>query len=254
MIFVDEPLASLRVGKRRVPYRVRESRTALRMRIKVSPGGVEVVTPAGAEAGRAAEFLRQNSTWVLGQLDFIKRAGSVRVAAPRSRPETVVLRGKSTRVEVITEETTRRYALVAGLVDNRITIRVSKEAGAVVPAALERWLRREAKSDIEQRLTVRAKQMRQRPGRVYIMGQRTKWGGCSRRRNLTFNWRLVMAPPEVLDYIVVHELAHLAEPYHSTKFWLIVRSYCPDCERHRRWLRDNGERMMAHQQVGQKLA
>ena len=51
--------------------------------------------------------------------------------------------------------------------------------------------------------------------------------------------RLVIAPPEVLDYIVVHELAHLAEPYHSTRFWLIVRSYCPDNQRHRTWLKDH---------------
>lgn len=86
--------------------------------------------------------------------------------------------------------------------------------------------------------------MRQRPGRVFVMGQRTKWGGCSRRRNLSFNWRLVMAAPEVLDYIVVHELAHLAEPHHSTKFWLIVRSYCLDYDRRRRWLRENESRLM----------
>lgn len=104
-------------------------------------------------------------------------------------------------------------------------------------------LSRQAKVDIAERLRVRGKEMRQKPGRVYVMGQRTKWGGCSRRRNLSFNWRLVMAPPEVLDYIVVHELAHLAEPYHSTKFWLIVRSYCPNYERHRRWLRDNEHRV-----------
>ena len=98
-------------------------------------------------------------------------------------------------------------------------------------------------ADIAEHLRVRGKEMRQRPGRVYVMGQRTKWGGCSRRRNLSFNWRLVMAAPEVLDYIVVHELAHLAEPHHSTKFWLLVRSYCPDYDRHRRWLRDNKGRL-----------
>src|SRR6266704_378693 len=65
-----------------------------------------------------------------------------------------------------------------------------------VSVALESWLRRQAKADITKRLCVRGKEMRQQPGRVYIMGQRTKWGGCSRHRNLSFNWRLVMAAPE----------------------------------------------------------
>ena len=80
-------------------------------------------------------------------------------------------------------------------------------------------------------------------GRVYIMNQRTRWGGCSSRRNLSFTWRLVMAPPAVLDYLAVHELAHLAEPNHSMRFWLIVRSHCSDFQRHRRWLRENEWRL-----------
>lgn len=239
---VSDIVESIHVGKRRVQFSVRPSRTAQRMRIKVSPTGVEVVTPANVEAGRAADFARQNSRWVVGQLDFIKRAGCARVKPVRAGPESILLRGKTTRVEIVQDESSRRYALVA-LVDNRIVFRVPVQHAIDVKAALEAWLRRQAKADITERLRVRGKEMRQRPGRVYVMGQRTKWGGCSRRRNLSFNWRLVMAPPEVFDYIVVHVLAHLAEPYHSTKFWLIVRSYCPDCNRHRRWLRDNEQRL-----------
>ncbi len=242
MISVGDTIESVQIGNRRVQYRVRRSRTAHRMRIRVSPAGVEVVTPAGAEQDRAGQFVRQNSRWVISQLDFIKRASDLRVKPASSGPESILLRGKITRVEIVQDESSRRYALVA-LVDNRIVIRVPVQHAIDAKAALEAWLRRKAKADITKRLQVRAKEMRQQPGRVYIMGQRTKWGGCSRRRNLSFNWRLVMAPPEVLDYIVVHELAHLAEPYHSTNFWLIVRSYCPDYDRHRRWLRDNEQRL-----------
>lgn len=242
MISVNEIVESISLGKRRVQYRVRRSRTAQRMRIKVSPSGVEVVTPVGAEADRAGQFVRYNSRWVLNQLDFIKRASNLRVKPKPTGPESILFRGKTTPVEIVPEQSARRHALVA-LVNNRILIRVPTQHVADVGAALESWLRRQAKADITERLRVRAKEMRQRPGRVYIMGQRTKWGGCSRRRNLSFNWRLVIAAPEVLDYIVVHELAHLAEPYHSTKFWLIVRSYCAAYDRHRRWLRDNERRL-----------
>jgi predicted metal-dependent hydrolase len=85
--------------------------------------------------------------------------------------------------------------------------------------------------------------MKVKPGRLYVMGQRTKWGNCSRLGNLSFNWRLVMTPPEVIDYIVVHELAHLIEPSHSQRFWLVVQSHCPQFERHKAWLRDNQERL-----------
>jgi predicted metal-dependent hydrolase len=243
VISVNDIVESISLGKQRVQYRVRRSRTAQRMRIKVSTSGVEVIAPAGAEVARAGQFVRQNSRWVLNQLDFIKRASGLRVKSKPTGPESILFRGKITPVEVLHEESARRHALVAAL-NNRIRVRVPTQHVVDVSAALESWLRRQAKAEIAERLRVRGKEMRQQPGRVYIMGQRTKWGGCSRRRNLSFNWRLVMAAPEVLDYIVVHELAHLAEPYHSTKFWLIVRSYCADYDRHRRWLKENESRLM----------
>lgn len=243
MICVNDIVESINLGRRRVQYRLRRSRKAQRMRIRVSTAGVEVVAPVGAEAGRAGQFLRQNSRWVLNQLDFIERASNLRLKPTATSPESILFRGKATQVEVVHEDSARRHALVA-VVNNRIVVRVPAHRFVDVSAALESWLRRQVKADIAERLRVRGEEMRQQRGRVYIMGQRTKWGGCSRRRNVSFNWRLVMAAPEVLDYIVVHELAHLAEPYHSTKFWLIVRSYCPDYDRHRRWLRDNERRLM----------
>ncbi len=74
------------------------------------------------------------------------------------------------------------------------------------------------------------------PGRLYVMGQRTKWGNCSAKGNLSFNWRLVLAPDSVLRYIVIHETVHLVIPDHSARFWLTVQSLCPDSERAKQWL------------------
>lgn len=82
-------------------------------------------------------------------------------------------------------------------------------------------------------LTVR---LSQRPVRVYVMEQRTKWGNCSSRGNLSFNWRLVLAPNLVLWYLVTHEVAHLVVPDHSAKFWLTVQGLCPEMERAKQWL------------------
>lgn len=77
-------------------------------------------------------------------------------------------------------------------------------------------------------------------GAVRVKGQRTRWGSCSRRGNLNFNWRLTLAPAEVLDYVVLHEVAHRLEMNHSPRFWAIVERHCPDHKTHRRWLRKNG--------------
>jgi len=78
-------------------------------------------------------------------------------------------------------------------------------------------------------------------GRVTVRDQRTRWASCSREGNLSFNWRLTLAPPETLDYVVVHELAHRLEMNHSRRFWAHVEKHFPDHRVHRRWLRKNGE-------------
>lgn len=78
-------------------------------------------------------------------------------------------------------------------------------------------------------------------GRIAIREQKTRWGSCSSKGNLNFNWRLIFAPPEVLDYVVVHELAHRREMNHSKAFYNIVESVLPDYKKSRRWLRENGE-------------
>jgi len=83
------------------------------------------------------------------------------------------------------------------------------------------------------------------PARVQIRGQRTRWGSCSARGTLSFNWRLVLAPLEVLDYVVVHELCHLREPNHSQRFWRLVASRRPDWRRQRDWLTAHGPELLA---------
>ena len=81
--------------------------------------------------------------------------------------------------------------------------------------------------------------------RIRIGGQRTRWGSCSSRGTLSFNWRLVLAPPEVLDYVVVHELCHLRVPNHSRRFWALVEHHRPSWRRQRDWLRDHGPELLA---------
>lgn len=81
--------------------------------------------------------------------------------------------------------------------------------------------------------------------RIAIRSQRTRWGSCSAKGNLNFNWRLAAAPAAVLDYVVIHELCHLRELNHSRDFWAHVRAACPDYKSHRRWLRENTAALMS---------
>lgn len=80
--------------------------------------------------------------------------------------------------------------------------------------------------------------------RITIRDQKTRWGSCSAKGTLSFNWRLMLAPPAVLDYVVVHELCHLTHMNHSKAFWALVESACPDYRTHRKWLKDHGQTLV----------
>ncbi|MDD5382874.1 MAG: DUF45 domain-containing protein [Candidatus Margulisbacteria bacterium] len=80
-----------------------------------------------------------------------------------------------------------------------------------------------------------------RPVAVKITSARSRWGSCGAKGSINFSWRLAMSPPQVIDYVVVHELVHLVEPNHSPNFWRRVAEVIPDHKLHRRWLRENGQ-------------
>jgi predicted metal-dependent hydrolase len=108
---------------------------------------------------------------------------------------------------------------------------------------LRAWYVEQARAIFAERAAHWAQAMQTGYARIRIADQRTLWGSCTRDGTLSFNWRVVMAPPETLDYLVIHELAHLREMNHSKRFWAIVAVHCPDWKVHRRWLRDHSRRL-----------
>lgn len=106
---------------------------------------------------------------------------------------------------------------------------------------LEKWYRKEASAIISEKAGDYARLMGVAFEEIRIKDQKSRWGSCSGRGNLNFNWRLIMAPEPVLDYVVIHELCHLRYMDHSEKFWKLVESICPAYKQYRKWLKDHGE-------------
>ena len=104
------------------------------------------------------------------------------------------------------------------------------------------WLRTEGAARFQQKAAFWAARMNVTYGRITIRDQKTRWGSCSSRGNLNFNWRLLLMPEAVMDYVIVHELAHRREMNHSAAFWQIVETYLPDYRERRQWLKENGIR------------
>lgn len=108
-----------------------------------------------------------------------------------------------------------------------------------IQTILYEWYRTQAATWLPSRLNELAKTLQYRDFTVRIKEQKTRWGSCSARRNINLNWRLIMAPIEVAEYVMIHELCHLQEMNHSQKFWALVQQAMPNYEESRRWLREN---------------
>jgi predicted metal-dependent hydrolase len=224
----------VRLGGRRVDYRVVRSTAARKLRIRVGPGGVEVVQPAGRNGEDVSAFLNRNEDWILDQLRRVERLRGVLRSKQRQAGE-ILFRGEPTRVRIETTHARGRGNAIR-LANDEIVIRRGQECRTPAARSLENWLRKQARQEFERHLAAVTARLRQTPERVYVMGQRTKWGNCSTARNLSFNWRLILAPDFVLRYLVTHEAVHLAIPDHSAKFWLTVQSLCRETERAKQWL------------------
>lgn len=224
-----------------VECRLVPSLTAHKLRIKVKPNVVEVIVPAGRTAEEALAFVMANEAWTNEQLVRSHRLAALR--RPEKRiPGHLPFRGETVRVHLISSEEWRapnRVISEKGL----ISIICARRSPTPPARSLENWLRRQARDRIEQHSVAIAKRIRRSPQRILVMEQRTKWGNCSALGNLSFNWRLIMAPDDVLKYIVTHEMVHLVVPNHSQRFWLTVRSLCPEMDRSRQWLVANAHQL-----------
>jgi hypothetical protein len=114
---------------------------------------------------------------------------------------------------------------------------------AAVREQLISWYRSQAKKEINKLIDLHKINLNVEPNKIVIKKQKKRWGSCSSKKNLNFNWKIIMAPLEIIEYLVVHELVHLIHPNHSKKFWQTVAEIIPDYEEKKEWLRINGRRL-----------
>jgi predicted metal-dependent hydrolase len=207
-------------------YAVRQVPRGRRLKVRVDPEhGVEVLLPAGAPVRAAAAAVAELRPWIEAQL-----AERSRLRAQLRRPGTVPYLDE-------------QLALVPQAGRTRTRRRGGEllvPAGAGARASIERWYRRAARAEIGERLE-RASAASGAPyAGLTIRNQRTRWASCASGGAMSFNWRLLLAPERVLDYVVWHEVCHLEVPDHSPRFWALLSTRCPGWREPASWLAEFG--------------
>ena len=210
-----------------ISYTIRRSTRARRVSVRVDAlRGVEVVLPRRGTRGEAAAAVAELRPWIERRLSELDRARSL-LAIGRG---TVPYLGET--LALVPQPGRRRVHRRGG--------ELLVPAGESQRAALERFYRRAAAREIALRLDRACAQVQARYERLTIRGQRTRWASCSRSGTMSFNWRLMLAPEAVLDYVVWHEVCHLEVMDHSRRFWRLLEARCPGYREQLRWLRRNG--------------
>ena len=228
-------LYHIEIEGRRVPYLLRRSDRARRMRAEIGlRTGLRVTLPAGMDESGVSPFLHSRRRWVLRTLRRFERLEGVIPERTLAHGSPVPWLGRELRLEL------SNGPCRVDRSGDTLVVRVPRRTRGAVRRALAVWYRGEA----ERELGSRARTLAARHGASFsslrIGDQRTLWGSCSRKGTLSFNWRLLLAPEAVANYLVAHEVAHLDEPGHTPRFRSRVEVLCPGWRDSERWLRRNG--------------
>lgn len=224
----------LAIGELSEPLELRESPRASRLSLRVDAGRglIQVVVPLGVGEAEAIRFVGRHRAWIQRRLAGLPKrlpfldGGTVPVLGI----EHVIRHQPGRRSGVERREGELR---VGGLIDH-------------VARRIRDHLCREARSELSQRSVAKAAMIDARVTRVTVRDTRSRWGSCSSAGRLSFSWRLIMTPAPVLDYVVAHEVAHLREMNHSSRFWALVDTLTDEVPEARTWLKLHGAQLLRY--------
>ena len=227
----------LAVNGRVLQLSIREHGRATRITLRIEPGGsaLRLTIPPGLPRREIDAFLYRHQGWLMTRL--AKSTDPTRLEAGASVPirnvaHRLVLTGKL------------RGLAEAAMEDGEPVLRVSGAPEHVARKVADH-LKREARRDLEPAVARHAVAVGRKIAAIAYKDTRSRWGSCTTDGNLSFSWRLVMAPPLVIDYLAAHEVAHLREMNHGPRFWALCKSLCPETDEARKWLKQHGNRLQA---------
>lgn len=225
------------VAGRTLPLRIVENERARRLTLRIDAGGqgLRITVPPGLRQGEVERFLGRHQGWLEQRLAKVPDR-------PQVRPGIKIpLRGVP---HLVVHEPGKRGTVVVGADETGPTLTIHGDR-LHLPRRVADFLKREAKRDIEVLVQRHTGAIGRKAKSIRFKDTSSRWGSCTADGNLSFSWRIMMAPPPVINYLVAHEVAHLKEMNHGPKFWKLCAELCPDTERCKAWLKKNGGALQA---------
>jgi predicted metal-dependent hydrolase len=217
-------------GKLEVKLKPNPKAKRLILRLDARTGEPVATIPPGLSLSRIETFLKDHVDWVISRTE--QRPSAVPFVSGAEIPVRDVAhklvhvgQSRGTVRQLIEGES---HSLLVSGDEDHMSRRVTD------------WLKKQARADLGMAVDHHASALSVKPAAIRIKDTTSRWGSCSSNRVLSFSWRLIFAPPSVLDYLAAHEVAHLREMNHSSRFWALVEETCPDFEEAKIWLKEEG--------------
>lgn len=229
---------SYEYGTQKIDFLV-EFRKRKTLSIEVeAPNNITVIAPEGTSEEKVLETVKSKSKWIVQKLFEIREMEYRKRDKQYINGESLIYMGRNYSLQIVLDESCRLPE--AKLSRGKFFVYTCSKDEDIIKQALENWYKDKAKEKIRERIKYYQQYFDNKPKKVMIKEQKKRWGSCTKNHELLFNWKCIMAPSPVLDYIVVHEMCHMVHMNHSKEFWLLLKSVLPDYEEKKDWLKNNG--------------
>jgi predicted metal-dependent hydrolase len=225
-------------GAERIEFEViYRRRKTLSLKIE-PPGVITVIAPEKTKDSIIIDIVKNKGNWIVKKLSEVKEKECLRRVHAYLMGEDFLYLGLDYALQIIIDKTVKKPRL--WLEEDLLYITLNENNPHKIKASLEVWYREKALEKLLERIKHYEEYFKFKPNKVVVKEQHKRWGSCNSKRELFFNWKIIMAPINIIDYIVVHEMSHMIHLNHSKDYWDFVAQILPDHRERREWLKRNG--------------
>jgi len=228
---------------------LRQSMRANRLRLTVKSEIVEAVAPLDFPYEQVLAFINAKKEWLKDSLRLLReRSAATQAFAPPTYKDGVDIPFQGKQIPLKVETYSGTSARVKLSPDRRFIVYLPRKIGDsesnLIRHALGSYMKQKARQATMDYIERHSRRYNLYPSGLRIKTLKSRWGSCSSKNNINLNWLLMLGPPEILEYVVVHELCHIKHKNHSPEFWQLVQAHLPDYQTHRAWLKNNGSALI----------
>lgn len=236
----------INLANHQITYQVTYKKKRKSVQLKIySSTHLEITAPTNFPQASIEKIIQDKSSWIAKKLSHLKDVAANPINKTIKHGAEVLYLGEPHKLVFSTAENSKPQIYCQ---DYQIFIQTPpgniNQTLSLIELLLKQWYWKSAQQRLKEQTIFWSIRIAVKPERITIKEQKSRWGSCSSKGNINYNWRIIMAPPEVLDYLVIHELCHLRIPNHSPLFWQEVARFSPNFKEQRAWLKNNGATLM----------